>query len=323
MGKMDRSMPMGTDTQAAEFVRLEGVDVPYGAQFQYFTNDDLRLRAMLAPARTPDARGSIIFVPGRTEFIEKYFETVEDFQNRGFAVLIIDPRGQGLSDRLLPDPLKCHVEDYSDYAVDLAKAWELFAADLPKPHILLGHSMGGTIGLLSVLSGRVNPAAAVLSAPMLKLHDLDKTLVSIIVRVCNLFGMAKNALPMQGHRTTPLSFKLNKLTSDPNRYQLWSTYFLNHRRLRSGPPTFGWVSASIKAMDFVNDNARHLNIPALFIAAGADPIVVPSAVEDFARKAKADCVNIAGARHEVLIEADEYRDQFWTAFDAFLEKNAF
>ena len=58
------------------------------------------------------------------------------------------------------------------------------------------------------------------------------------------------------------------------------------------------------------------------VAAGADPIVVPASIEKFASEAAADYLNIAGSLHEILIEQDKYRDQFWAGFDAFLEKNA-
>jgi lysophospholipase len=61
-------------------------------------------------------RGTICLFPGRGEFIEKYFETVRDLRIRGFAVAALDWRGQGFSDRLLPDPRKGHVHDFGALA---------------------------------------------------------------------------------------------------------------------------------------------------------------------------------------------------------------
>jgi len=313
-----------TDTiSPGEVIRLEGLDLPPGARFHYFHNGEIRLRAMTAPADRAEARGSIIFSPGRSEFIEKYFEFTEDLIKRGFAVLIVDPRGQGLSGRLLDDPIKSHIDDFEEYSDDLALAAKLFKDDLPKPHIVMGHSMGGLIALQTVLTGRLNPAALVLSAPMLAAHDLSTPILPHVLKLLSWAGLSKSNLPFQNQRSgLPVSFKINKLTSDPNRYQLWATYFENHKRLRVGAPTYGWVCAAMRAMKSVNESAKHLKIPTFMVGAGADPIVIPASVEDFAENAGADYINIPGALHEIILEQDKYRDQFWAGFDAFLEKYA-
>ena len=52
--------------------------------------------------RTP--RGVCLLLNGQTEFIEKYFEVIDELRGRGFSVVTFDWRGQGGSDRLLPDP---------------------------------------------------------------------------------------------------------------------------------------------------------------------------------------------------------------------------
>ena len=314
---------MTANITPGDVVRLEGLDLPSGAHFHFIEHDKLRLRVMLAPSGRAAVRGSVIFQPGRTEFIEKYFEVAEDLIQRGFAVIIIDPRGQGLSSRLLDDPMKSYVTQFEGYCDDLTFVVDAFKSDLPRPHIVMGHSMGGTIGLQTILTGRLNPAACVFTAPMLELHDLDTPMMSAAVRFLSWAGMKYKNLPFQSGRSgKPVPFRANKLTSDPNRYQLWATYFENHKRLRVGAPTFGWISASLRAMKFVNDNAEHLKIPALIIGCGADPIVKPASNEDFAKLAGVDYVNIPGALHEILLERDEYRDQFWAAFDDFLERNA-
>ena len=314
---------MKPELTPGEVIRLEGLDLPPGARFHYVNNGPQRLRVMTAPSVRAEARGSIILQPGRTEFIEKFFETAEDFLKLGFAVLIVDPRGQGLSGRLLDDPMKSYVESFDDYCDDLSFVIKTFGDDLPKPHILVGHSMGGTIVLQSILSGRLNPAACVCTAPMLALHDLDSTFMGIAFRFLSWAGMRRKTLPLQAQRNgRPVTFRTNKLTSDPNRYQLWATYFENHPRLRVGAPTYGWIAAAMASMKFINDNAAHLKIPSLIVACGADPIVTPSSNSDFAKAAGADLLNVAGALHEIFLEKNEYRDQFWASFEKFLEKNA-
>ena len=132
--------------EKADIVQPGGCPIPEALkphmQTFFIKNNQVRLRVMLAKAPDKSTRGSIIFSPGRTEFIEKYLETAADFIERGFNVLIVDPRGQGLSDRLLDDKIKSHIEDFGDYVDDLAYAVKELSPSLPQPHVLMGHSMG-------------------------------------------------------------------------------------------------------------------------------------------------------------------------------------
>lgn len=286
----------------------------------YIQNGDVRLRVMLASTARDHPRGSILFSPGRTEFIEKYFETTLDFINRGFNVLILDPRGQGLSDRLIDDKLKSYVDDFQSYANDLAFAAETFAPLLPKPHIAMGHSMGGTIVLKAIISGVLSPDAVICSAPMLGLFDLDTAMMRAAISGLAAMGFDKYNLPFQKQRNgLPVPFGINKLTSDKERYRLWAYYFQTSPRLRVGPPTFGWIRAGLRAIYQVNRNADKLRVPGLMIGAGADPIVDPASIEDFAEKSGSEYFVVPGALHELFLERDVYRNQAFAAIDKFLE----
>lgn len=313
--------------EEAEIVRPGGRPIPEALEPRmgtyYINRGDLRLRVMFASAPVDEPRGSIIFSPGRTEFIEKYLETATDFIERGFNVLILDPRGQGLSDRLLDDKTKSYVEKFQDYADDLAFAAEEFSSLLPKPHIVMGHSMGGTVALQAVLSGVMNPSAVICSAPMLGLYDLDTPIMKWVIRGLAAIGLKTKNLPFQRQRNgLPVPFNVNKLTSDKDRYRHWAAYFQTSPRLRVGPPTYGWIVQALKSMSWIQRNAGELNIPCLIVAAGADPIVDPSSNEDFASKARATFKVVPGALHELFLERDVYRNQFFETFDKFLTDNA-
>jgi lysophospholipase len=59
--------------------------------------------------------------------------------------------------------------------------------------------------------------------------------------------------------------------------------------------------------------------PLMLIAAGRDQVVSTAATEDLAIRLRAGShLIIAGARHELMMEQDRYRGQFWAAFDAFV-----
>ncbi len=312
----------------AEIIQPGGLALPPGLDARaktYFirTKDDIRLRALLAQPERKSPRGTIIFSPGRTEFIEKYWETVADLSDRGFCVFMVDPRGQGLSERILPDKLKSYIDSFQTYADDLADAAMQFDAYLPRPHIAMGHSMGGTIVLQAILSGVIAPSAVICSAPMLGLFDLETPLMRWTISGLSKLGLAEKNLPFQSQRNgMPVSFAANKLTTDRERYKLWSNFFQSTPRLRVGQPTFGWISAALASMAYVNRNAENLRVPGLIVAAGADPIVDPKSVEDFARNANVTFNVIPGALHELFLEKDVYRDQFFAMIDKFLDDQA-
>ncbi len=125
--------------------------------------DGTRLRVgQLAPGD----RGTVLLLQGRTEYLEKYGRTARALAAGGLATVSVDFRGQGLSERSLPDPLLGHVRAFGDYQQDVA-ALASYAerAGLARPWFLLAHSMGGAIGLRAVLEG-LPVIAAAFSAPM-------------------------------------------------------------------------------------------------------------------------------------------------------------
>lgn len=313
--------------EEARFVCPPGQTVPKTiakhAKVYWVTRRRVRLRVLLAKSPAEDARGTIIFCPGRTEFIEKYYETIEDFLGMGFTVMMMDPRGQGLSDRLVADPLKSYVRDFQDYADDMAYVTDQFAPVLPKPHILMGHSMGGLVALQAVISGVMAPSAVVCSAPMTGLFDIETSIMATVIRIMSSLGFSKQALPFQKQQGgIPVPFKDNKLTSDRERFDVWAAYFSQVPELRVGPPTYAWVCAGLKSMAYVNRNADKLKIPGLIVAAGGDPIVDPASNQRFCEAAKINYYVVPGALHEVFLEKDVYRRQFFDVFEKFLEDNA-
>src|SRR4029450_4451260 len=117
------------------------------------TPDGRKLRfARWAPP--PGRKGTVCILPGRAEFIEKYFESVRDLRARGFAVAVLDWRGQGLSDRMLSDIRKGHIEDFSEYHNDLATFMQqVVLPDCPPPVFAIGHSMGASVLIRAAFQG--------------------------------------------------------------------------------------------------------------------------------------------------------------------------
>ena len=113
----------------------------------------------------------------------------------------------------------------------------------------------------------------------------------------------------------------NIATSDPVRYARTKAVLEAEPELGIGSPTVAWLNAAYRAMGEFADPAYPSKIrqPLMLIAAGRDEVVSTAAIEDFAMRLRAGShLIVAGARHELMMEQDRYRAQFWAAFDAFV-----
>jgi len=116
-------------------------------------------------------------------------------------------------------------------------------------------------------------------------------------------------------------FDGNRLTSDPVRYARNAALSAAARNLSIGDPTIGWVRNAFKLMRRLAapSAALEVKVPTLIIAAGLDPVVSTPAIERFAARLKTgSALVLPTARHEILMENDDIRAQFWAAFDAFI-----
>src|ERR1700754_2236378 len=126
--------------------------------------------ARFQPAPDVPARGTCVLLNGQTEFIEKYFEVIDELRGRGFAVATMDWRGQGDSTRATKDSRKSFVGDFSEYDEDLDTLLNWIVAPMlaegEKP-LALAHSMGAHNLLRLLVHKPGSFAAGVLSAPMI------------------------------------------------------------------------------------------------------------------------------------------------------------
>jgi lysophospholipase len=288
------------------------------------TEDGLTLRAARWRPTTRKDRGTVCILAGRAEFIEKYFETITELRRRGFAVAAFDWRGQGLSGRETADPYKGHVRSFSRYLRDLeAIRANVLEPYMPKPHFALGHSMGAALALSEARAGRLPFERLVATSPMIALCLIKSPKVAATTAFgLRLLGLGGQYVPGGGATsTTKKRFAGNRLTSDPVRYARNATVaaVLGHGAI--GDPTVAWLDSAFRFMRRFSDPRFALDIrtPTLIVAAGADPVCATPAIERFAARLKAGhAIVLPGARHEILMERDAIREEFWAAFDAFI-----
>jgi lysophospholipase len=307
------------------FHEIPGNPKPEKAIGGFFTTrDGKKIRYGLFPAIARPMKGTVVILPGRNECIEKYFETARDLSDRGLGVATLDWRGQGDSERLIRDRQRGYVRSFFDYTKDLEQFFEeIVLPDCRGPYYILAHSAGAVIALLAAPSMVNRVRRMVLIAPFLTLPDLPVS-ITTVRRVCSLFcflglGRLYAAWGPRPKRTPP--FATNKVTTDPARYRRNTLIYETYPRLALGGPTIRWLKAAAQASEAVSDPEfmARIQIPLLMIAAGADQVVSTKAVEAYTRHLRlGSLLMIDGARHEILQEADIYREQFLAAFDAFI-----
>jgi lysophospholipase len=301
--------------------QTQGNPVPPGASAGMMTAfDGKQVRYALFPSR--GKCGTVVVLPGRNECIEKYFETVGDLTKRGFAVAMLDWRGQGGSDRLLRDPRRGHVGSFDDYVADLDQFFrEIVLPDCRPPYTILAHSTGGLIALLATprLINRVR--RVVLLSPLLEVKaDLPLAPLKWFVRTLHVLGLGRLYAIGPSRRGKEVPFQPNALTSDPDRWARNQELLETHPELFVGGPTATWMNAAWNTVERVRDPdfRAAVKLPVLFIAAGGDRVVSTPAIERYAQGLRsARVLTIDGARHELLQEADFYREQVFAAFEAF------
>jgi lysophospholipase len=269
-------------------------------------------------------RGTVCIFAGRTEWIEKYFETVRDLRARGFAVAILDWRGQGFSARAFKDSYKGYVGNFAEYELDLETFMrEIVLPDCPPPLFALAHSMGAAVLLRAVHRGHRWFDRIVLTAPMIALGQVDRMEpAGAILRVMRAAGLGGRYVPGRYRGVMDLRpFAGNILTSDPVRYARNAAILEAEPLLGLGGPTIAWCDAAFRTMRQLREPSYPSQIrqPILIVGAGRDAIVSNTAIEDFAGLLRAGSqLVVVGAQHEILMEQDRYRSQFWAAFDAFV-----
>ena len=287
------------------------------------TRDGVSLRfARWAPP--PGRKGTVCLFQGRSEFIEKYFETVRDLRARGFAVATLDWRGQGMSERALRNPRKGYVRNFNQYQIDLETfVNDVVLPDCPPPVFALAHSMGATILLRAAQAGIRWFDRMVLLAPMIALPGMRRSLTTrTLVRTMRYVGLGGAYVP-GGDATVMMQrpFIGNLLTSDPVRYARNVAVLEAEPKLAIGWPTVAWTDSAFRVMGELSESGYpgRIRQPILIIAAGQDGIVSTPAIDDFSVRLRAGShLIVPGARHELLMEQDRFRAQVFAAFDAFV-----
>ena len=267
--------------------------------------DGTRLRLAVWPK---GPKGTVLMCPGRTEYCEKYGRVAADLAAAGYGMVAFDWRGQGLADRPQHRRDMGHVVSFDEYRDDMAAFLDAMRAlEVPGPYFLIGHSMGGAIGLRALHDG-LQVSAAAFTAPMwgIQIKPHLKAIRGIVLGLAEPLGFEKSFAPTTGPYK-PMVFDDNRLTTDREQFDYMSRQTEAHPDLALGGPSILWLKAAL-AESATLMAMRAPDVPCVTILGSREKIVEPEAIEQRMKSWPAGrFVMIEGAEHEVLMEAPAMR----------------
>lgn len=292
-------------------------------------NDGKKMRYAVVNPAGP-AHATVLITPGRREFIEKkYIELGPAFLARGFRLILMEWRGQGLSSRAFEGARhqRDHIDDFTQHMNDLQQFYETIV----KPNqigklVINGHSMGSHLLVRWLAENPDLPVAgAFITAPMMALAGpLAHASASLLSWSSSKLGYGEDYAPMQhDYNDDDRAFANNPLTHDPERFALIDRYFTAYPDMVVGGVTWDWLQASIKSMYHAQRRHRleRIKTPILAIVGNEDRVTPPDEIIRFLKMMpQAETILIPGSRHDVMNEIDPCRDEAWRQVDGFLKK---
>ncbi len=252
---------------------------------------------------------AILISSGRTESAIKYKELCYDLFRNGYDVYIHDHRGQGFSGRMAEDRELGYVDAFTNYIIDMKSFYKMLKSQRSYEKIyLLGHSMGGAIGLNYLQNYPNDFNAAAFSSPMLGLKFIECAMATNYDS-----KKAKYAPTQKGYDASKEVFEMNSLTNSETRFNVFYEAYQDEPMVRLGGVSLHWVNESCIHMKSILENSQKLQTPSLLFSAEEEQIVVPKAHAIFVSKCMEEDVPITGyfvknAKHELLIEKDKTRN---------------
>ncbi|MGV6988108.1 alpha/beta fold hydrolase [Testudinibacter sp. P80/BLE/0925] len=297
---------------------------PFVEQFplQYFDGQRgcrIAYRFFEHPATESIPRNLMILVSGRSANLLKWSEIAYDFYQLGFDVLSFDHRGQGYSQRLLPDPDKGYIDRFEYYLDDMdAAIHQVNQRHAYQRQLVLGHSMGALIATLYLAKYPHQIDKLVLSAPLFALPLKNPFWEQLVVNIMVLLGQDQRYI---FGRTAyqPVNPDNNDLSFCKTRMKWMNRINRRYPEVHLGGPTFRWVHQCIIQFKKLPRAISKIKIPVLVLQAEKELIVSNQQIEKYAKLfSRLQHEVVKNAKHEILFERDAIRQAAFDKIAAFL-----
>ncbi|MDZ7342197.1 MAG: lysophospholipase [candidate division KSB1 bacterium] len=258
---------------------------------KFKTNDGLNLfEQRWQPSAEPKA--VIIIIHGYAEHSGRYAHVAEYLVNHGYAVETFDLRSHGQS-----DGKNTFIRSFDEFLSDV----DLFFKRVNERHpnqklFLLGHSMGGLIASLFVVTRKPDVKGLILSGPSLKISD---DISPLLVKLSSVIGKIVPRLP---------TIKLDgtAVSRDPEIVKKYDTDPLNYR---GGIPARTGAEFN-RATKMIQEQMEAIDLPLLIVHGTADRLADPAGSQQLYERAQSKDKTLKfydGFYHEVMNEPEKER----------------
>ncbi|WP_375683523.1 serine aminopeptidase domain-containing protein [Bartonella sp. AP3QHHD] len=275
---------------------------------------DHEIRFAITYPEVKKSKGTIVILKSYANTLEKYFLLINEISKRGFHTAIFDCFDQKKISFKIRKQRRYHCFDINNDINDLYKFLKnIVYPNCPPPYSMLTYGIGGLIALSGL--------------------DLINHQFNRLLCVSPLFAPFGNKTNSFQHKLTQflsdigLGFisvndrkKLNK-TKQKN-IQLGHIHKVPLPSIK--PPTSQWMASVFNAIDSMKRNVLHgnLRIPTLFILANQNNIANNIEVRQLCQHTRlTESITITGAELDTIMVNEDYKKQFWAAFDAFIPDN--
>lgn len=275
------------------------------------------------------ARATVLAIPGRREFIEKkYAELGPSLVNNAVRLIIVEPRGQGLSSRFLDGPARQrdHAVSFQTHLDDLRAFYaHEIENEITTPLFLHGHSMGAHLLLRFLSEDQPQVAGAFVTAPMLALSSLPAHMMAhgLSWLGVNVLDKAADYIPlMHDFDDSDCVFDNNPLTNDAERFRIMGDYFAAHPQLAVGGVTWGWAAAAFESMQMMRmwPYMNRISTPLLALVGGDDTVTPATDTVPLLNQIPGMRLGLLpAARHDILNETLTTRAKAWQMINDFID----
>jgi lysophospholipase len=302
---------------------------PKGWQEKTFTAKDGATLRYGHAAPAGESRGTVVITTGYADCIETYFDTIQSYLDRDYAVYIMDWAGQGGSAKKGSSPAADKAFGINEHMAHLDQFRHeiVGAAAGGKPVILSTHSLGGQIGLNYLQHKPAAFDAAILAAPLVDfgLSAQARAVLRAVFRYAAGAGLRDASLSggRAGIQKQAINARKKIKKDEPVRIDLHRTFFMLAKPLGAEDPSVGLIDSLFESTARLSDEValKSITTPVLLGLAGRDHIVNNDAI----RRAgvlmpDARLLEIPEATHGIWADRPEVQRRWWAAVDSFLDE---
>ncbi|WP_273757656.1 serine aminopeptidase domain-containing protein [Bartonella sp. AU55XJBT] len=272
---------------------------------------DREIRFAITYPEAEKSKGTIVILENDVNSLKTYFLPINEISKRGFHTAIFDWFDQKKTSLTTRKKSRHYNFDINNDINDLYEFLKnVIYPNCPPPYSMLAYGIGGLIALssLDLINHQFNRLLCVspLFAPFgNKTNGFQHKLTQF------LSDIGLGFIPVKGGK----KLKKTNLKNIQLEYAFPSIK----------PTTSRWMASVFNAIDSVKKNILHghLQIPTLFILANQDNFANNIEVRELCQHTRlTESITITGAELDTIMYNEDYKKQFWAAFDAFILDNA-